>query len=229
MVYATFTTQVEAQRVDANTTASGRVLTGRALADIVAERVAQIDVHGFDLDHDLHHAAATIASGGLGYLTTAIDALDGRHHPVDRPPEDWPWEANAWKPGDARAMLVKSAALIWATIDRIDNIVNDAINGRDRFDYEISEAGVMIALATWRRDDIATLMRLQLVAVGPVHEATVAGWTDQQVQQADIWAWTTHLSAGDHEDIVVPPKPPHVPDFASVPADRNPITGEPMA
>lgn len=226
MAIATFSTQVEAQRVDAVTTASAQVLTGKALRDIVAERVAQVEVHGFDLDHDLHHTAAVLATAGTGYATTAIDALDGRHHPADQPPREWPFEDAAWKAGEPRAMLVKAGALIWAALDRIDRAIADAIANGERPDYDISDAGVMTALPTWKRDDSSTFLRLQLVAVGPLDEATVAGWTDEQVQQADIWAWTTHLSAGDHDDIVVPPKPPHVPDFAPFPADRNPITGE---
>lgn len=229
MAIATFSTQVEAQRVDAATTASAQVLTGKALRDIVAERVAQVEVHGFDLDHDLHHTAATLATAGTGYAATAIDALEGRHHPADQPPPEWPFVDEAWKAGEPRAMLVKAGALIWAAIDRIDRTIVDAITERDRADYDITDAGVMIALATWKRDDRATLLRLSLVAVGSIDEAIVGSWTDEQVQQADIWAWTTHLSAGDHDDIVVPPKPPHVPDFAPFPADRNPITGEKIA
>ncbi|MFD1034126.1 hypothetical protein ACFQ15_05625 [Sphingomonas hankookensis] len=229
MVFATFTTAVEAERVNADTAASARVLTGKALADIVAERVAQVDVHGYDLDHDRQHDVAVFATAAIGYAATATDALDDRHHPANEPPPEWPWEQAAWKPGPPRAMLVKAAALLWAAIDRHDAGVADAIADGERPDYDISDAGVMTALPTWQRNNRSTFLRLQLVAVGPLDEATVAGWTDEQVQQADIWAWTTHLSAGDHDDIVVPAKPAHVPDFTSFPADRNPITGEKIA
>lgn len=32
-------------------------------------------------------------------------------------------------------------------------------------------------------------------------------WTDEQREQAEIWAGSVHLSASDNEDIVVPEKP----------------------
>lgn len=117
---ATFTTSVEAQRVDAHSFTSASILTGIALRDVIAERIQQVEVHGYDLNHDLNHDPATIAAGAASYLDTAIDVLQGRSHPNDQPPETWPWEPRAWKPGERRAMLVKAAAMIWAVIDRID-------------------------------------------------------------------------------------------------------------
>ncbi len=125
-VIATFTTAVEGQRVDAHSLASATILTGRALRDIVAERIEQVERHGYDLQHDMAHDPATIAAGAASYLDTAIDALEGRHHPADEPPLTWPWEPDAWKAGERRAMLVKAAALAWAAIDRIDNADPDA-------------------------------------------------------------------------------------------------------
>lgn len=74
-------------------------------------------------------------------------------------------------------------------------------------DYEITDDGVMRALATWKRDNTGTFLRLMLEATNTVTEAEVAGWTDEQVQQADCWAFSSHLSASDNDDIHVPPRP----------------------
>ncbi|WP_242149544.1 hypothetical protein [Sphingomonas sp. BAUL-RG-20F-R05-02] len=77
-------------------------------------------------------------------------------------------------------------------------------------DYVIAD-GVMRPLHTWKRDNRATFARMMLVAGTNVMPADVAGWTDEQVQQADCWAFSTHLSASDHEDIQVPERPSFIP------------------
>lgn len=74
-------------------------------------------------------------------------------------------------------------------------------------DYEITDDGVMRPLDTWTRDNTGTFLRLMLEATNTVTESEVAGWTDQQVQQADCWAFSTMLSASDNDDIQVPPRP----------------------
>ncbi len=99
---------------------------------------------------------------------------------------------------------------------------------QERFDFDISDDGVMTALPSWQRDDKGTFLRLMLVDGHATTQADIASWTDEQCQQADIWSWTTHLSASDHDDIKVPPRP----DFlrpGDHAAGRHPITGEPNA
>lgn len=101
-------------------------------------------------------------------------------------------------------------------------------NQQETFDFDISDDGVMIALPTWQRNNEGTFLRLMLVDGHATTEADVAGWTDEQCQQADIWAWTSHLSASDNDDIKVPLRP----DFlrpGDHTANRHPITGEPNA
>ena len=96
---------------------------------------------------------------------------------------------------------------------------------QERFDFDIDNDGVMTALPTWKRDDRGTYLRLMLVHGLATTQADIASWTDEQCQQADIWACTTHLSASDHDDIKVPPRP----DFlrpGNHAAGRHPITGE---
>lgn len=96
------------------------VLHRAALRDIVAERVAQIDEHGFTIEHDLGHRASELVAAAASYLDTACDQLEGRDWPSTEHPDTWPWEREAWKPGDARTNLVKAIAIAWAAIDRID-------------------------------------------------------------------------------------------------------------
>lgn len=115
-----------------------------------------------------------------------------------------------------------SAPLAWATltVPRMDT-------EEAHFDMIDVEGGVqMVALETWKRDSHATYLRLMLVSAD-VDEATVAGWTDEQCKAADVWACSTHLSASDHDDIVVPERPAFVPLLPPGGlAGRHPITGE---
>lgn len=41
-------------------------------------------------------------------------------------------------------------------------------------------------------------------------EKTVTSWTDDERAAAFEWAACSHLAAGDNDDVVVPPTPPHV-------------------
>lgn len=105
-------------------------LGSEGLRDVLAKRLSQVERHGFDLAHDREHDAGELALGAASYLNTAIDQLHGTEHPADEPADTWPWEASAWKPGTARANLVKALALGLATVDRIDAETGAA--GEDR-------------------------------------------------------------------------------------------------
>ena len=99
-----------------------RVLSGPGLRDVLAERVAQIDEHGFTPAHDLGHNPHELALAAAAYLAVAVDQL--ATPPIVRPDDDnlhiWPWEPGAWRPGDVRANLIKAVAIAWAVIDRLD-------------------------------------------------------------------------------------------------------------
>jgi len=97
----------------------------------------------------------------------------------------------------------------------------------DRCDYEISDDGVMTATIGWRRDNDATALRLLACHSVDVPDHVIALWTDEQVKEADIWAWSCALSASDHDDIQVPPRPAFLPNARSS-LMRHPITGEPL-
>ncbi len=81
------------------------------------------------------------------------------------------------------------------------------VRAATRYDYDISDDGVMAATDAWQRDDDATWLRLLACHSVNVSMAVIAGWSDDQVKAADIWAWTSALSASDHDDIQVPPRP----------------------
>lgn len=61
----------------------------------------------------------------------------------------------------------------------------------------------------WKRDNEATFMRL-LMTAAHADESEVAAWSDEQCQQADVWAISASLHASDNDDIIVPPMPAHV-------------------
>jgi len=82
----------------------------RGIEHIAAERERQIDVEGYDADHDagnkrkLALAAAAYALFAAGEVSAANSF--------------WPWDRYAFKPGpDAARDLVKAGALAAAAID----------------------------------------------------------------------------------------------------------------
>lgn len=102
------------------TLASAPAITGRGLADVMAERVRQIDDEGFTLDHDLLHHPGELALAAASYANTAIDQLHGKEHDPKEEPDTWPWQREAWRPGTPRENIVKATAILLAVLDRID-------------------------------------------------------------------------------------------------------------
>lgn len=96
----------------------------QAVIDVLAERQRQVEAEGWTPEHDDEHDPGTLAAAGCSYALAAADSLhpqsqgDGRYHKV-KPPM-WPWRKPWWKPGPARRMLVKAAALLLAEIERGD-------------------------------------------------------------------------------------------------------------
>lgn len=90
------------------------------IADIKAERQRQIDVEGYEPEHDDAHQLEELVLAAACYLERAYVVVDG---PMRRPPTGWPWERSAWKPkNDARRNLVRAAALVVAEIERLDRV-----------------------------------------------------------------------------------------------------------
>jgi hypothetical protein len=96
------------------------VLIGDGLRAIIAERMEQVQKHGFTLARDQNYQPSALVFAGIAYAGRAAEQMRNNDLWHDAPPS-WPWDAAHWRPGDARANLVKAAALIWAEIDRLDH------------------------------------------------------------------------------------------------------------
>lgn len=87
---------------------------GQGAALIAVERGRQLVDEGWTADHDAGHPAGQLATAGAMYALRAFAHTEED----DDVPARWPWEAEAWKPGDRIRMLVKAGALIAAELDR---------------------------------------------------------------------------------------------------------------
>lgn len=115
-----------------STSAAGiEMLSGRALADVIRERLEQIDKHGFTPDHDLTHAPLELPMAGLTYFEDALAGLAGRPRPMGEVPASWPWR-DFFRPKDPRTNMVKACALLLAAIDYLDNASPDYEPGAGR-------------------------------------------------------------------------------------------------
>lgn len=95
---------------------------------IAAERRRQVDVEGYDAEHD-RGGATDLALAAYGYSSHAAATLLAGFTPEESlaagraaggVPDGWPWDWDAWKPtGDPRRDLVKAGALIAAALDAL--------------------------------------------------------------------------------------------------------------
>lgn len=90
---------------------------------ISAERVRQIQQHGWTPEHDASHERGQMLSAAIAYATaTQRLSLTGMGAGTDLDfvrRMYWPWEKKWWKPGSRVRNLVKAGALIAAEIDRL--------------------------------------------------------------------------------------------------------------
>lgn len=87
---------------------------------VIAERLRQQNVEGFDAERDDKYPAGELATAGAAYLLTARSAEVGGA-PID-PADLCPWNDDWWKPVDVRRNLVKGCALGLAELDRLDRM-----------------------------------------------------------------------------------------------------------
>ena len=98
----------------------------RAVHDVLAERVRQVEIEGFDAAHDAKHHAGELAAAATCYAHNATCQLyvfaDDPLTAQDLQASDvwWPWGEQWWKPKTPRRDLVRAAALIIAEIERLD-------------------------------------------------------------------------------------------------------------
>lgn len=83
---------------------------------VLAERQRQQTHEGWTLEHDDRHEPGELASAGACYAACAgVNDAENR-----KPPSDWPWEPDWWKPVNFRRDLVKACALIIAEGEKHD-------------------------------------------------------------------------------------------------------------
>lgn len=94
-----------------------------AMQAVIAERVRQREVEGWDDAHDEDHAAGDLAIAGAAYAKQArihFDSAVFAREPRRYLPNWWPWADVWWKPTGFRRDLVKACALILAEIEKFD-------------------------------------------------------------------------------------------------------------
>ena len=81
---------------------------------ITKERQRQIDVEGWDTEHDDEHTGGGLLYAAATYILTIIEP-EGDHYKL------WPWEMQYYKPTlqDPIRQLTKAGALVAAEIDRL--------------------------------------------------------------------------------------------------------------
>lgn len=93
-----------------------QTLAALALADVIRERIEQMEKHGHDPEHDAGHDQGELAQAAVCYALPPelLRWFEGNDVYL------WPFERAAWKPTTRRRDLVKAAALILAEIERLD-------------------------------------------------------------------------------------------------------------
>lgn len=100
-------------------------MQSRALADVVAERRRQVQIEGYDAQHDdaLHHTGELVAAAAC-YVNEVCHRRHTRQTRLtfssDGPPSGWPFEDAGWKPKGDRQDLVRAVAFILAELERMD-------------------------------------------------------------------------------------------------------------
>lgn len=78
---------------------------------IEEERRRQVEVEGWDTEHDDQYQRGVLGRAGTCYETANEET------PI---PPNWPWDAKYWKPKDKLSNLVRAGALYLAEVDKAD-------------------------------------------------------------------------------------------------------------
>ncbi len=94
--------------------------------EIAAERLEQMNKHGYTVEHDDAHDAGELCGAGAAYALHVSAEIHpfGDSYDADDIPPGWCWEESAWKPKTPRENLIKAAALIVAEIEKMDRAAN---------------------------------------------------------------------------------------------------------
>lgn len=91
-----------------------------AIADIVTERLRQIEVEGWTPQLDDDHREGTLALAAACYALPDAELRSRHSSGVALSVALWPWDREWFKRRDRRRDLVKAAALLVAEIERMD-------------------------------------------------------------------------------------------------------------
>ena len=81
---------------------------------IAAERQRQIEVEGFDAEHDSGHDCADLLAAAECYAKENPVMHDDANFPIH-----WPFDDGYWNPKTRERNLVRAGALALAAVDRI--------------------------------------------------------------------------------------------------------------
>lgn len=87
---------------------------------IAAERTRQVEVEGWDAEHDRGHALELVKAA-TSYLHDVIRQYENPYQAPEtrRRSRLWPWAARFWKPGTVARDLEKAGALVAAALDAL--------------------------------------------------------------------------------------------------------------
>lgn len=86
---------------------------------IAEERARQVAVEGWNTMHDDDHDSGQLPRAAAVYAHCAAEQARGWEGGFTKLPEQWPWDADWFKPKDQLRNLVRAGALIAAEIDRV--------------------------------------------------------------------------------------------------------------
>lgn len=89
-------------------------IRSRVFARVLLERMRQIEVEDFTIEHDDAHGVGELSDAAACY---ALNAGRRRQKSV---PALWPWSLAWWKPRSRQRDLERAAALIIAELERLD-------------------------------------------------------------------------------------------------------------
>lgn len=92
---------------------------GTAMSEIAAERRRQVEIEGWSPEHDDTHSDGEMLRAAVIYYQHGARKDMPLTMREDGAPMGWPWDAEWWKPRDARRDLVRAGALCVAEKERI--------------------------------------------------------------------------------------------------------------
>lgn len=92
----------------------GRESLSKAAQDVLAERRRQVEVEGWTPEHDDEHGQHELAHAAACYAYPELTCLVGV--------KTWPWDEGSFKVKDQRFNYVRAAALLLASIERLDRV-----------------------------------------------------------------------------------------------------------